>query len=219
MLSGGLALSESSPDDDCRFSRPAASQALPAAGHETAALDVPTLTQRMRGGDERAFTEFHARYYRRLYGYAFVLCGGSEQDSAEVAQETLLRVVRYVKRMPNESVLWSWLTVLIRSAAADHGRRKSRYRVLLDRVRLTIDLSRAADGACDTRTDLLNLLDEAMRSLTEDERMLVQRKYFSRETCRHIARDLKLSERAVEGRLTRAREKLRRWILQRRKAK
>lgn len=209
MQSEGWALSESfNEDDGSRLAHPARSRAgrLPHAEQ----LDIPTLTQRMHRGDERAFADFHARYYLRIYRYACVLCRGAEQDAAEVAQEALLRVVRYVKKMPSEDVLWSWLTVLIRSAATDHGRRQSRYRSLIERFRLSIGLARAGDGGGEK--DLLTLLEQGMDALPDEDRVLIERKYFAGETYRQIAAGLNMSERAIEGRLARAREKLKTWM-------
>jgi RNA polymerase sigma-70 factor (ECF subfamily) len=93
---------------------------------------VATLTRRMANGDEEAFREFHSAYFGRLFRYVLMLMRGDEQAALDVAQETLLRVVRHVRRFEDEAIFWDWLACLARSAGADHGRRASRYRRLLE---------------------------------------------------------------------------------------
>ena len=41
-------------------------------------MPVGRLTARMAKGDERAWTEFHERYFSRLLGYLIVLHRGDE---------------------------------------------------------------------------------------------------------------------------------------------
>ncbi|MFP6855672.1 MAG: sigma factor [Roseibacillus sp.] len=52
---------------------------------------------------------------------------GEPSHLDDLLQETLLRAVRYMRVFHDEAALWSWLTVLARSAVADHGRRRSRW--------------------------------------------------------------------------------------------
>ena len=182
---------------------------------EAEPLQVPELTRRMGRGDEEAFVEFHGRYFVRMFRYAFVLCGGDEENAKEVTQESLLRVVRYVKPMRDEDVFWSWLTVLMRSAAADQGRRQTRYRRLRERYRLASELSRVAGGERTESGGAIFLLEEALATLDVDDRQLIERKYFRGESYGEMATDLNTTARAIEGRLARARKKLKQAILRR----
>ena len=70
--------------------------------------NVATLTFRMSKGDEEAFHEFHTQYFRRLFSYILVLTRGDEHAARDIAQETLLRVVRYVRRFEDDE-FWDWL--------------------------------------------------------------------------------------------------------------
>jgi RNA polymerase sigma factor (sigma-70 family) len=174
------------------------------------APNVGVLTGRMIKGDEDAYRIFHEAYFQRLYRYLLVVAAGDEEAAREAVQSTFLRVVRYIKPFHEESRFWGWLTVLARTALADQRRKRSRYRAFLERftghARITSEATPAADGQVDGQ--LLSALEQSVHRLPPEERELVERKYFRRESVRDIAASLQLSEKAVESRLTRVRSKL-----------
>ena len=164
----------------------------------------------MKQDDENAYRNFHEAYFQRLYRYLLVVAAGDEEAAREAVQSTFLRVVRYIKPFDDEQHFWNWLTVLARTALADQRRKRSRYRAFLDRfigyAKVEAESKPAADGQADAQ--LLAVLDACVHRLPSDERELVQRKYFARESVRDIAASLQISEKAVESRLTRLRLKL-----------
>jgi RNA polymerase sigma-70 factor (ECF subfamily) len=117
-----------------------------------------------------------------------------------------------VKQFDSETAFWSWLTVLARSSAADEGRRSRRYLGVLARLfeYKQIENEKAADA--DTR--LKELLEINLAALHAEERELVERKYFERESVREIAERMQLSEKAVESRLVRVRRRLKDEIVE-----
>jgi RNA polymerase sigma factor (sigma-70 family) len=164
-----------------------------------------SLTKRMCSGSEDAFREFHAGWFERLFRYAFVLMRGDEHAARDVVQETLLRVVRHIRAFDKEEDLWSWLTCLARSAAADQGRRVSRYRRLLEKFAgetRPMDEPQAAP-------DFNEALQRGLDHIGEDERTLLRRKYDEGASVRQLADDAGVSESAIESRLSRARRELR----------
>jgi RNA polymerase sigma-70 factor (ECF subfamily) len=164
----------------------------------------------MAEGDEHAYRTFHEAYFERLYRYLLVVAAGDEEAAREAVQATFLRVVRYIKPFDEESHFWNWLTVLARTALADQRRKRSRYRAFLERfigyARMEAEVRPASDSESDAQ--LLAALEECVGRLPPEERELVQRKYFGRESVRDIATSLQISEKAVESRLTRVRVKL-----------
>jgi RNA polymerase sigma factor (sigma-70 family) len=189
------------------------------AGSEETALPPPpnvrVLTRGMVQGDEDAYRMFHEAYFHRLFRYLLVVAAGDEDAAREAVQSTFLRVVRYIKPFDEESRFWNWLTVLARTALADQRRKRSRYRAFLERftghARAEAESAAAENGQADAR--LLANLELSVRGLPPDERELVERKYFGRESVRAIATSLQTSEKAVESRLTRVRLKLKGDVL------
>ena len=163
------------------------------------------LTRRMAAGEDAAFAEFHAAYFPRLLRYVLVLMRGDEHAARDVVQETLLRVVRNSRVFSEETSFWGWLSCLARSAAADHGRRASRYRRLLEVFRL----GRTADATEPAAEELQAAVTRALTVLPPGDASLLRRKYHEGASVRELAASLGRSEEAVESRLSRARRALR----------
>jgi RNA polymerase sigma-70 factor (ECF subfamily) len=176
-------------------------------------LEVAALTRRMAQGDETAYRTFYEAYFDRLSRYLLVVTAGDEEAAREALQSTLLRVVRHIKVFPSDAVFWSWLTVLARSALSDQNRRRRRYLAFLDRFTWHSRTQQAFPDDPEADARLAALLETNLGALPLDERRLVEAKYFERRSVREIAGDLSLSEKAVESRLVRIRQKLKTAIL------
>ena len=163
--------------------------------------------------DESAYRTFYDSYYPRLSRYLLVVTAGDEDAAREALQATLVRVVRHIKPFRTEAVLWSWLTVLARSALSDQTRTRRRYLAFLDRFTLHTRAEQSPSDDYEADAQLLGFLDRGLAALPEEERGLVQRKYFARHSVREIAADLNTSEKAIESRLVRIRRKLKEAML------
>ena len=183
-----------------------------AASANSGGVDIVALTTGLTAGNEESFRQFHALYFDRLLRYHIVLARGDEESAHDALQETFLRVVRNARRFDEEPVFWSWLTVLCRSAAVDGGRKRNRYwRLIADYARSLIAPA-AAPRAADDGNELYDVLTEVLCELDATERALIEGKYLRRLTVRELAVECGLTEKAIESRLVRARETLRRKI-------
>ena len=63
--------------------------------------------------------------------------------------------------------------------------------------------------------EFLKLLEKEIAALPDDERRLLERKYFAEETARGIAEEFQVTEKAMESRLLRIRRKLKMVLLDR----
>ena len=178
-----------------------------------APLDVASLTQGMANGDEDAYRRFYDAYFDRLSRYLLVVTAGDEDKTRDALQAALVRVVRHIKGFPDDDTFWRWLTVLARSALSDQSRQRRRYAAFLERFteHARVEHFAADDHQADAK--LLRLLERVVAGLPEEERGLVQRKYFARRSIREIAEALQTSEKAIESRLVRIRHKLRDTLL------
>jgi RNA polymerase sigma-70 factor (ECF subfamily) len=175
------------------------------------ASDIPSLTARMAAGDEAAYRQFHALYFDRLLRYLLVLTA-NEETARETLQMTFLRVARHVRKFESEEALWSWLTVLARSAVVDENRKSRRYLDFLGRF---FAHKQVESDMLENRTEarLFELLEAGLATLPEAHRDLLERKYLQGQPVSRMAQDLVLSEKAVEARLVRARQTLRELLL------
>jgi RNA polymerase sigma-70 factor (ECF subfamily) len=176
-------------------------------------LDIAVLTRAMAAGDETAYRIFYDAYFDRLLRYLLVVTGGNEDAAGEVLQLALVRVVRHVKAFETEEKFWSWLTVLARSALADESRKRRRYFAFLERFTRQQETRPAAMDNGEADECLRALLEGKLTALPVDERQLVEQKYILRRSVREIADGQQTTEKAVESRLSRVRQKLKDAVL------
>ena len=176
-------------------------------------LDVGELTRRMAAGDERAYRSFYDAYFDRLSRYLLVVTAGDEDAMHEALQETFRRVVRHIRVFTDEDVFWSWLTVLARSARSDENRKRRRYFAFLDRFARHVAVDHVASIPDEAGEDLEGPLERCMSSLPAGERTLLELKYFQHCSVHEIAGQHQTTEKAIESRLVRARQRLKQLLL------
>lgn len=178
--------------------------------------EIRRLTTGLAAGDEEAFREFHAAYFDRLFRYLIVVTRGDEEAARDALQETFTRVVRHARRFDCREKFWSWLTVLARSAAMDGGRKRRSYWRLLSSYAIAWMTFQPAQAEGDNTDEHLHvLLLEELRDLGAEDRVLIEGKYLRGESVRELAVQARLTEKAVESRLSRARRQLREKLLER----
>ena len=160
-----------------------------------------------------AWRTFYDAYFGRLWRYLLVAATGREEAAREALQGTMIRLTRHIKVFRDETVFWSWLTVLARSALSDETKRQRRYFAFLDRFMRQARVENDGGNNGQVENRLKTLLEKHVAMLPSDERQLIEQKYFARRSVRDIADGLATTERAVESRLSRVRRKLRNALL------
>jgi RNA polymerase sigma-70 factor (ECF subfamily) len=194
-------------------SRPHCEFPSPASADQLVPIDIAELTRKLARGDGEAYRIFHGAYIDRLTRYLLVVTSGDENATREALQGMLVRLVRYVRVFPNEDVFWSWLTVLARSSLLDERRKRRRYLAFLDRFTFQSRLDREGATNPSPRDRFAELLAVKVSELPEQERQLIERKYFEHMSVRAIAEQMSTTEKAVESSLSRVRRKLKDSIL------
>ena len=170
---------------------------------------IARLTAGLAAAEEEAFREFHARYFERLYHFLLVVCRGSDDQAQEALQLALLRVVRHARVFHCEDTFWCWLKALGRSAALDAGRRQRRYAALLERFAQWWGLHHPHTPVTPDTDPLTGQVEALLADLEPIERHLIEGKYVAGASVKELSAQTGLSEKAVEGRLTRLRQRLR----------
>jgi RNA polymerase sigma-70 factor (ECF subfamily) len=173
---------------------------------------IADLTARMMKGEEEAFRAFYDLYSHRLYGYLFVICRGNEEQARELLQQTCIKVARYIRVFDDAEIFWKWLGTLARSCWVDENRKRNRYLAALERLwNWTVTRDPRAEAAIDEPE-----LTQFLNCLPEEDRAILRRKYLEGFSVREIAEESGSSEKAIESRLTRARNRLKEMISKRR---
>ncbi len=173
---------------------------------------VADLTHRLAAGDDSAYREFHAEYFDPLYRFLLVVTRGQEDEAKDALQQTLLRVVRYIRVFESEEVFWSWLKALARSAARDAGRKQRRYSSVLERFALRFGPVPQIQTPSEENR-LGEALEASLHELDPEDRRLIEAKYIDGSTMKELCAHNGGTEKAVESRLRRLRHLLRDRVL------
>ena len=169
-------------------------------------LTVPQLTAGMVRLREDAWAEFHERYFDRLLRYATRLHHGHHASAQDSVQAGFVRAVRHIRRFDSEEVFWSWLTLLVRCAAADQGRKISAG------SRLQQTLANEAQWFAETSSEVTKsrfiLLEEVLEKLDPADRNLLEAKYIEGHQTAALAERGQTTIKAIENRLRHLRKQL-----------
>lgn len=145
-----------------------------------------------------------------LYRYVSRNCGGDRTLAEDVTQETWLRALRdWRKKGPPDQPI-AWLTTVARNILASYYRRKRP--APLDSVSPAEVLAALDSGRTAESNEISAVVCHALARLPAAEAQILEAFHFEERRMSQIAATLGLSERAVEGRLRRARQRLRREL-------
>jgi RNA polymerase sigma-70 factor (ECF subfamily) len=177
------------------------------------------LMLEVRAGDAQAFEELMLRYQNRLLSLLAHLVG--DRDLAEdLTQDVFLRVYRARKRYTPGAKFSTWLFTIAGNVASNALRSKSRRREVNIAPRASesgpqsLETSAvAASGLMPTRqldkAELCAVVQQAIGSLNERQRMAVLLAKFEHFSYADIAEVMDMSPQAIKSLLSRARCNLR----------
>jgi RNA polymerase sigma-70 factor (ECF subfamily) len=138
------------------------------------------------------------KYWERVYRFASMI-SRSDQESADIAQEALLHVIRRLDTYdPSKGPFESWLWKIVLNAARDAGRASVRRVALLDRLwqDASTDVSDDAESLVLSRLTDLELL-RAVRRLKPRSRTVIAMRFGGQLSYAGIAFQLGISEAAA----------------------
>jgi RNA polymerase sigma-70 factor (ECF subfamily) len=174
------------------------------------AADVIERIGAARAGDEHALEDLIRQYQNRIARYVIALIGASDADFDDLCQIVFVKMALALPKLRSPEVFEPWLYTIARNVCRDHLRRlRFRERLIpLSRDHEATSVGPEADeppAGPDALDAALERLPGAQRELID----LLRRREYSYE---ELARLLKISVRAVAGRLFRARSRLRKLL-------
>jgi RNA polymerase sigma-70 factor (ECF subfamily) len=145
-----------------------------------------------------------------LYGYVSRRCGGDRDLAEDITQETWLRAVRDWSRKGVPESPIAWLTTVARNQLLNLLQKKQM--VPLEIVTPDEMLNAIDDGRACESADIAAIVNRALARLPEAQSRLLEAFHYEKCRVAQIADSFGISERAVEGRLRRARESLRKEL-------
>ncbi len=159
---------------------------------------------------ETRIRQVYAETIDTLYGFASRRCGGDQSLAEDVTQETWLRAVQEWQRKGIPKVPIAWLTVVARNLILNHHRRRPA--LPLEAITPAELLAAVDDGHASDSSEIATVVSHALARIPSGQARLLEAFHFDRFPVARLATVFGLSERAVEGRLRRARERLKREL-------
>jgi len=171
-------------------------------------MDQPDkeMIQGILAGDEGWIRKFHQKYYKRLLSYTLKRIDKAE-DAEEIVQDTLLSAIYSLPSFLGRSSFSTWLFAITRHEIADFYRKRRVKELLFSRFPILehiVDEALAPEFIME-RQRIQGKILACFLHLTEGYRHILRLKYIEGLKTAEIALELKISDKAAEMRLRRAR--------------
>ncbi len=159
-------------------------------------------------GDAESFSRLCEQYYPALVAIAYSRLAdrGLAEDAA---QEALLAAYRDIGNLKKAGHFAGWLAVICRNIAIDMARARAR-----EKHAGTEDCSPVLSPSCN-EDDTIGIVREIILRLEPDMRDIIYLRYYNQMGYGQIAQMLGITEEAVNGKLRRARDTIRRELQRR----
>lgn len=152
------------------------------------------------------FTELYEKYERKLFRIAFKICG-NQWISEDAVHDTFCKAALnfdYIRTLSDRH-LAAWLVIVCKNRVLDILRKEAHFAPPPDNI------SDIASETPETQFAYTELVD-AIKSLPDNQRTLLEMKYVEGRTHKEIASALGISDTAVRLRILRAKQTLAKLI-------
>ncbi len=169
--------------------------------------DWGIITERIRQGDREAFAEYYQRFFEPMFAEAMRLANLDEATSLDIVQDSMLKVIRSIKRIDNENLLLGWSRAVVRNSVYDWLRKRAREENL---VRVFRDNVSETESVPDEQDELQQLawIESQLLDQPPEIQKLFSLRYRLGWTLKKIGIQLGLKTGAVDGKLNRTIEKM-----------
>ena len=172
------------------------------------AESLAELSRRIASGDPEAFAVFYRRWFDRCVGLVQRATGLDHASSLDVVQDTMMRLARAMPIFDTDLDGERWLRRVLVNAARDRLRAELRRRT---REARSMQARRPGrQSQIDDRSEENAALAQRLARLEQDAADLLRRRFSLGWTLERIASEIGLKPGAVDGRLRRLLERLRR---------
>ena len=181
-------------------------------GEAAAAVDEAewALIRSAQGGCPKAFRQLVERHQGRVHHFCYQYLR-NEEDALEACQDTFVRAHRALRRFKPRAKFSTWLFRIALNLCRDRARKQRPATVRIEDMDGSFACDRAVPDEAVMRDADLGKLDRGLAALPSRLRVVLTLVCLYGLSHRDCAEVLKCSERAVEGRLYRARQRLAEW--------
>ena len=166
------------------------------------------IIEKLKNGDGQAISDIMARYERLLWKIVNAVLGksGSVEDAEECVADVFIELWKEPDRFdPEKGSLKTWLSMRARSLAVDRYRKIKR----LEHDTLDALEVEGTDPEAEViRSEELGILHDALGSLPDIDREIIERRYLDEQSPKEISLALGIDVKKVRNVLFRAKRKL-----------
>jgi RNA polymerase sigma-70 factor (ECF subfamily) len=172
------------------------------------------LVQQMLAGDERAFEDFFDDYFSRLFRFAMARLDHDGDAAEDVVQATLCKAITKLDTYRGEAALFSWLCTFCRHEISAFFKKQRRVPPPINLVEEIPAVRAALESLAASledpeqelqRKEVARLVQVTLDYLPTHYGNALEWKYIQGWSVKEIAERLRLSPKAAESLLTRAR--------------
>lgn len=175
--------------------------------------DWSEISRRMADGDSDAFVQVYEACYEQVLKAAQRYTGGDLDTAKDIVQEVFLKLMRSMRPMPDERQLRGFVRVTTKCVALDflkgERRRSGTLRKFSEGHSEGHVVTECAESLDQLSARIL-WLTEQLQSLSADQRQLLDWRYRLGWTLESIGRRLGLKSGAIDGRIRRVLQQLKR---------
>ncbi len=161
------------------------------------------ITSRIQNGEEASFEVYYQFVFDRVFREVKRLTQRDDQTSLDVVQETMVKIVRYIKPLPDEPAVVGW-TLAVTKSVCYNWLRKSK-RLTEQHLLWQSDHEKlAADETESWNVARLMWVEAQLLQLPAELQTMISLRYRVGWTLRQIAESLGLKTGLVDGRIRRA---------------
>ena len=174
-----------------------------------------------RAGDQEALRELYERHHRRIFNLVYRMVGKRE-EAVDLTAEVFLRAFQNLKHLKTDEAFGGWLRRVAVNLCLDYGKRKAVPTLSLDMLADPEEGRRRPSEPAEpgrgpeqllVAEELSGKVQEALAQLSTTHRAVILLHHLDGKEVREIAQIMHCSEGTVKSRLGRARENLRKLLL------
>ncbi|MDO4581767.1 MAG: sigma-70 family RNA polymerase sigma factor [Bacillota bacterium] len=167
---------------------------------------------------EKAISELNVKYGKLCYNLSRNIVG-SRMDAEECVNDAYLGAWNAIPpAKPNP--LSAYICKIVRNISLKlyyrkkAAKRSSTYEIAMQELEACLSAPNTVENEIATR-ELARIIESFLDTLTEENRFIFMRRYWFSDSCREIAGSVGLTEKNISVRLTRIRQKMRQYLIER----
>lgn len=166
------------------------------------------LINRSKNGDEKAFTELILSMQNDLYRIAKTRLS-NDSDISDAIQEAMIKSYNHLKRLKNNCKFKSWIIKILINECNSIYKKKNKKNKIINKIETHELLNNTEDSIqiSNSKIDFDILID----CLNYEEKIIITLFYNNKYTCSEISEILNINVNTVKSKITRAKEKIRKY--------